>query len=566
MRAFLRLSSALVACLAMPSIGCADCLEDRHAVAFDQAIVQFRSYTCQVDGGPLRVEFHRLGTVPASILVANETSQRLGEVIGRPRIIENEVSTTFVSLLRQFGSVMDSGGKIVRFTAEAGGAGGTVNEVLDTVGWSAARVLDGGGFYPALEESDALHMKIIPQGMKYFYSIFCRDGGSDGSKPVCHNFDPANTRMTFWRSMRKSDVADYPRRMRAFNARYTTGDFIPVGAPATLRLMSYLAGERWPDDFMILYGTTDDDCGGGFFYSTPVLMLEVALIENTSDHPLSIDGIFGGRSADTRLRILSASASGLLAAAGTMLSGPIGALAAGEKVLVPLRIILGPDQSLASTFGYRQTAGVIQRQLGESGFAGNGGGFAAPSQKTYIYGPEVAIGGLSINGSRLDLAKRSANFMEITMSSEEGSCPHLLSWDGDQGNWVDQGKVLDKAPSSDREYTEIKVFPGFRGRFRLEEREPEISFIDQAALTIVLSDGRIIALKPASLRLAEQDGDVVRVAWGDAIEISFPRPDGVAADDVKESRFAVTGYYVRYSNLSARSSPASATLFDHAGK
>jgi hypothetical protein len=558
----------MVCLVAIPSIGNADCLEDRHAVAFDGGIVQFRSFTCQVSGAPLRVEFHRLGTLPASILVAHQTSERLDQVIGRPRIIENEVSATFLSLLRQFGSAIDSSGKIIRFAAEAGGAGGSVNDVRDTVGWSAARVLGRGGFYPALEESGTLQARILPPGMKYFYSVSCKDGSSDSSKPVCRNFDPSFTRMRFWRSMRQSDVADYPRRMRAYNARYMAGDFkLPVVAPATLRLISYLAGERWPDDFAILFGTADSDgCDSGFSFSMPVIMLEFALLENTSSRPLTIDGIFGGRSGETRLRIASASASNLLAVTGNTLSESVGTLAVGEKVLVPLRIILGPDQSVTDAFGYRQTASELNRRLGTSGFSGNAGAFAAPSQKTYVYGPEVAIGGLSVNGSRVDLAKRSANFMEITMSSEEGSCPHLLSWDEYRSDWVDHGKVLDKAPSSDREYTELKVFSGFKGRFRLEEREPEIAFIDQTALTILLDSGRIMALKPTNPKLAERDGDLVRIPWGDKIESVFTLPDGVSVEQVKESRFAVTGYYVRYSNLSAQAAAVSAGLLDGARK
>jgi hypothetical protein len=551
----------------VPSIGNADCLEDRRAVSFEQGTVQLRSVTCQVSDSTLRIEFHRLGTLPASMLVANQTSDRLGQVIGRPRIIENEVSTTFLALLRQFGSARDSNGMFIRFMAEAAGAGGSV-EAPDAVGWSAARVLGRGGFYPALEESDALQARIIPQGMKYFYSVSCKDGSSDSSKPVCHNFDPSFTRMRVWRSMRESDVVNYQRRMRAYNARHMTGDYkMPVAAPAQLLLMSYIAGERWPDDFAILHGTAvDDGCEGGFSYSIPVIMLEVAVVENTSNHPLPIDGILGGRSAETRLRVASAPASSLLSAAGTTLSGSVGTLAVGEKVLIPLRIILGPDQSVGDLFGYRRTAGELYRRLGQGGFAGTTGGFAAPSLKTYVYGSEVAIGGFSVNGSRVDLAKRSANFMEVTMSSEEGSCPYLLSWDEYKNDWIDHGKILDKAPSSDRQYTEVKVFSGFRGRFRLEEREPEIAFIDQAALTIVLNSGEIMSLKPTNSKLAEPDGDVVRIPWSDAIEIVFPQPAGVSADEVKESRFAVTGYYVRYSNLSARVSRPPGRLFDHASK
>jgi hypothetical protein len=534
------------------SIGYAQCIEDRRPIVFNDATIQFRSYACRTAESSFRLEFHRFGNVPSGILVAKEASERLSQVIGRPRIITNDVFSTYSSLLRQFGRVVSTEGQIIQFSAEAGGAGGSA-QGPDVFRSEAFKILpQDGGEYPAIAEIDALQAKTIPQGMKYFYTVSCQDGGTDGSRPACRKFDWSFIGMRFWRSMRADDILAYPNRIRAYNARHGAELRKSVNVPAALRFLNYLAGSVWPENFAILFGTADQDgCEAGFSYSTPVTMLEVALIENTSTSQVAVDGILGGQSAAVRLRPISASASAALARGGNMLVGSVGTLQPGDRVLVPLRIILGPDRIGTDIFSYRQTSREIQRRLGANGFLGNTGAFGVPSHTSYVYGPEIAIGGFIINGSRIELANRSANFMEITMSAEVGSCPYLLARGGD-GEWVEHGKILDKAPSRELEYTEIKSFAGFKGHFRVQEREPEIAVINKVEVTLVLRGGTELRLMPHESGFAKRYGDAVRLFWGESMDIDFDLPNDVSADEVHETRLAVTGYYVRYSSLSAQ--------------
>jgi hypothetical protein len=60
---------------------------------------------------------------------------------------------------------------------------------------------------------------------------------------------------------------------------------------------------------------------------------------------------------------------------------------------------------------------------------------------------------------------------------------------------VDHGKILHQAPNREQQYTEGRVFHGFKSRFRIEEREPEIAFIDQMELVVLLTDGKTIQLQ-----------------------------------------------------------------------
>jgi hypothetical protein len=556
-RTFSVLLALLVFTTVPPSIAHSDCVEDRHPVSLDDGkIVQFRSYSCVSEDIRLRVEFHRFADFPASILISGNTSDLLSEIVGLPQIIRNEVFSTYSSLLRQFGHTYEVGGRKILMSAEAGGAGG-VGSGSDRIGARTIRVLfspyGAGGVYPAIEEYEALKSGLIPSNMKYFYSIFCQDEPRDSDKPICSNFDRNFMQINFWRSMRADDVARYAQRRRIFDAQFSPGAVSEVSTPSDLQLLSYLAGSNWPPNLSMLIGNGHTDgCDGGFFYTVPTIILETALIENTSNRPVTVDNFFGGISSDTRLRVAAPSTLARLAASGNTLNIPVGVLPPGSKILLPTRIILRPDQYTLDRFGYRQTAAIIHRQKGASGYGGNAGAFEAPNFVTYVYGAEIGLGGFSVNGTKFDLLNRSANFMEMSMSSEEGSCPYLLSRQENESDWIDHGKVLHGASTSNREYTEVKVFVGLRRHFKLEEREPETAFIDQAELIIVLNDGRVISLKPNSPKLASGESDTIRLSWGDSVAIDFALPPDVAEADVTESRLFITGYYLRYPGLLAR--------------
>jgi hypothetical protein len=220
-------------------------------------------------------------------------------------------------------------------------------------------------------------------------------------------------------------------------------------------------------------------------------------------------------------------------------------------LLIPTRIVLRPDDVAKSDYRYVEASREILGRIGTNKFSGNAADHAAPRFADKAYGPELAVTGIVINGSRVDLARREANFFDLTVSSEVGSCPYLLSWDEADRAWIEHGKVLHKAQGKSREYTETVTLPGFRPRFRLEEREAEVAFIDQAELTVALVSGDTLTLTPDDPRLGARDGDRLPLLWGDAAELEFRLPEGMVAGDVVESRLVVTGFYERYASLMA---------------
>jgi hypothetical protein len=541
----------------------AQCTEDRRGQEVGDQVVQLRTYLCRTGRGPnepqIKVELDRLSDAAASVVITKGTSGMLSQVIGAPKLIDNDVSKTYSDLLRQFGVTLGRELSLQAIKVDGAGSGGTGSSsehILD----KGIRILGHPYFasaldYPAIDEMDALKKKKIPSGLQYFYSVACKNdekNSTGGITSICKNYDPKETTMLFWRSMKADDLTKYSRRLIAYNRRYAPGaDSKNIVIPRELRLANHLAGETWPEDFMIITGTPNEGgCAlGPFFYGLRVFMLDVAIIENVSSAPISVDDLLGGHLTDTRLRVADSLAP--RAKSGNPLGFVVGTLAPGEKVLVPLRILLRPDEGTTDQFRYRQTADQIHNQVGAGGYSGNFGGYGAPKFRNYVYGPEVAISGLVVNGTRVDLAGQSANYLEITMSSESGSCPYLLSQAQD-GDWIDHGKVLHKAPNGESEYTELRTFDSFKHRFRLEEREPEMAFIDQAELVAVLKSGETLTLAADNPKLATRDGDYLRLLWGDVVEINFSLPDQIREEEVVESRFSVTGYYRRYSDLMAK--------------
>jgi hypothetical protein len=338
--------------------------------------------------------------------------------------------------------------------------------------------------------------------------------------------------------------------------------------PPDLRLVQYLAGDAWPEDFVILIGgrAEADGCwpsvdgphiaGWAFAYWPRNILVDTVMIENLSSQPIRIGGLLGTQLSTPRLRVATPPT---LPRTQARIAEMSETLVPGEKLLVPTRITFVPNETFFAIVPDRgQRSNEFHARVGTNGFRGNVSNHGAPSFsfKNYAFGHEMNVSGFVVDGKNVDLNRRpSSNFGDLVVSRETGSCPFLMSWDRQKEEWIDHGKVLDKAPRRELEYSELKTFPGFRGRFRIEEREPEIAYIDQAELTIVLRNGESRQLSPDHRKLAAHDGSYMQLYLAEAIEIEFKLPEGVAEDDVAESQLRLTGYYERYASLMANVEP-----------
>jgi hypothetical protein len=566
----------------------ADCVEEPRKVGLDaQNVVRLRAYRCGTgpgrSGAQIRVEFHRLSETPASMLVGGNSSTLLRATIGTPKVLRNEVFDTYADLLRQFGETSDAPKKQddVQVSLSIATPGGAKSGfVQDRVTGPKIRTFRSGRVdFPAAAEIAMLRTKTIPAGMKFYYTIPCEDDdGGNTSKQICRKFDADAVKMMFWRGMRTDDVVNYPQKIKDYNAllesfrtelhsrRANRSKRVPdpwsdTGLPAQLRLLKHVAGDALPEDFAILESEfTLESCeeglvpgigGWSFGHQRRDVLLDVMLVENVSAQPLPIKGLLGTRSAEPRLRVVTSAAAP---------SAPLGAmtetLAPGERLLVPTRINFIPAESLKQTFSYRQTAETLVKRFGTIQFKGNASDFSAPALRDYVFGPALTVTGILVDGKRIEFAQRSANFVDVTFSGEIGSCPYLSSYDSADGDWTNHGKVLHRAIGKPREETESRSFAGFRSRFRLEEREPEVAHIDHAALHVMLASGEMLQLDADHPGLAARDGDYVQLFWGEAIEFAFKLPDGTSSKDVVASRLELTGYYERYSSLLTAAAPS----------
>ncbi|MCP4385390.1 MAG: lamin tail domain-containing protein [Hyphomicrobiales bacterium] len=479
----------------------AACVEDFRPVTLGDQAGSAKAYICRSPGVHIRVEFHRLTTAATSALLSQTHSGALRSMLGTPQVIRNDVSEVVEDILTRFASTYESqwATPLLGFAGPQGGyvqdyeEGSAPDIVVLETDW-----LDTDGFYyPAINEIRKLREGRLPGALHQI--------GSD----------------RVWRFLRQKDLSDYQANLARFN-EYFAGRPGPYGMSAgrddpTIELMSYLSQGSLPPDFAALVGWfSEGGCATGegwvFEYFPRIPIVDAITIENLSSSAANIGGWTGTYSTGG-LRPPTGSGLGAQIFDVSLNLGP------GQSVLVPTGLVFAPSDEL--------------REFTTS---------------IYAFGPAYDITGLIVDGSEILFEERSANFTQLSLLAESGSCPFLLSR-RDDGKWIDRGKILHRARGLDNEYREEIAFDGLRTEYRLEEREPEAAYIDEAILRVFLDDGAELALRPDREDLANGDGNRSALLWGETMDFSFALPDDIDPDSVVRSELAVTGHYIRYSSL-----------------
>lgn len=303
-------------------------------------------------------------------------------------------------------------------------------------------------------------------------------------------------------------------------------------------------------------------------------MLDAVVIENSSEESIRLDDFLGVSSDSQGLRPLSE--AGISAdQRNSALGLSARTLRPREKIVLPLRIVFGHGQNswdiddamegyheiraskekvvtfdlqTVSPDGKRMvTVGTVRKTISSFGQP------KAPLVRDYEYGPRTMLSGLVVGGRQIlfDLAADSSGpsspeqndvKLSVFRESDARSCPVLLSWDESTQSWVNVGKVLHDAQGASKEMTEHIRLRTFQTRFRLEELEPEVSYIKDVRLVITLKDGRHVELVP------KEAGAHTLPAYS-SVDIDFDPPSDVSENEVKSSEIAITGYYQRYDSL-----------------
>lgn len=496
---FRRLLLTVAAFLGLAAIqsAAAQCVEDFRPVAVGEGGVQIKAYVCRSGNTRVKAEFHRLSMAATSILISGGNSPVLGSTIGRPQLVRNDVVAVIDDILDRFTSRYETEYTTPSYFVAVPRGGSA--EVWENGSYADLRVLDTDfpldeGFgYPAVAELSELLRGRIPSNLS-------RSGDN------------------LWRFMTRDDLTEFASRVAEFNQYYASNAgyqiWPPDGPSPTIALMSYLTQQGMPHDFGVIFGwLSEGGCATGqgwiFEYLPRIPIVDGIVVENMSASSATLSSLLG-----------SSSTGGLRALGGGSGSRPILdvgiSLQPGERAFIPTRLVFAPSD--------------LMRPF---------------TTTSYMFGPALDVTGLVVNGQSISFEERSANFTQLTLSPESGSCPYLMSLRDEDGVWIDRGKVLHAANGADKEYSEIVEYEGLRHRFRLEEREPETAFIDAAKLVVELDDGSRLELSPDRPELVARDGERLVFAWGEAVEFAFALPENVERSRVRRSTLHVTGYYER---------------------
>ena len=522
----------------------AGCLEDTRRVQLSQDHVQLRTFLCGPDDNPqsppvLRVEFHRLSDVAASTLVAGAKIQFVNETLGDVKVLKNDVYETFHQLVQRFGTERDgrnswgeNGG--IHFSIETPRGGTGASPAIDQriIAYSLEF-----GYSPALR--DVINPQQLTQRWKHYYRR-SNTSGAVGTQNL-------SGQLSLWRYATENDFRGYkPDNAYASGAVKLSQFLLSQGCPRELFVIQAGIGESCEIDYVASWGLS-------LARIEPIV--DFAIIKNVGGTEVALKQLYGAPPNSNLCRKRGAWIDQTKSATTNLLSQSL-RLAAGESVLVPLKVsLVGPQEGVFVKDDDIEASRIFGRiKSSEPGTVFDfGGGLRLareqllPPQKPgiaeYIYGPEWNISAIDTGDGRITLAKKSSNFLNVTITSGGASCPYLLAWNPATDRWSEYGKVLHVARSKDTEQAHTTHISGFRAKFRLEEREPEVAYIDHAELNVELSDGRTLTEIASEPRLAVRDGQYAVLRMGEAVDFEFKLPDGVKEDDVHESRLTVFGYY-----------------------
>jgi hypothetical protein len=535
------------------------------------------SYLCQLDSQgsapAVRLEFHRLSEAVIGDLVTNTDGHIVSNVLGRPKIIETDTGTELAALYRDFATseTLQSAFFVRMTTPDKPDVEKAAEPGMGQYGEGTRRMTyitnpDTEGLvemdFPLPETVQEVQANDgWPDDMKLYYSCDPNDIYDPEEDPSI--FFSCSTPWRYMSAAETSSYEDNLRRYRDMLKDEYQRQYYQNPQPNVVRylgLLRHITRNGFPADLIPIVGTFDI-CGGSFdfgFYPRQ-LVLDVAVIENLTNETLVVQDLLGSALDRMDLRPEEPAASGT----SNALPAAVGALAPGERALIPVRMTFVQSNSLAQRFHnvdaaerfyewlMSQPADRVFRYSNDfvtvSKRASSYRPPKRPSTATYVYGPELQITGLVVAGEQVNLAETSANYLELTAGEGYGSCPYLYYWNTASREWINYGKVIDDADQPEKARTEIFHLARPTTRLRIAENELEVSYIDEVALILELARGQTIVLKPEIAALRSVDGAQIVLDAHQYVDLEFRLPAGVTEDDVISAQASINGYYRRYS-------------------
>lgn len=361
--------------------------------------------------------------------------------------------------------------------------------------------------------------------------------------------------------------------------------------PTTLqKFYAHITRKYMPPDFGVVEMTTiEDGCPiettWNATWTGPLLRLNVAIIENVSNEPVSI-GKFIVKEHDSDRPQTRAEARAALdsqPAEKRDLWRP-GILKAGESLVIPvemsLKASIEPPYPYTEEFsrvvapsGYPdvlkrvRAAGGIEVRIDQPAENSKRAksvlsridpetlerimsrGELNFSPREYLYGPSFSLESIQIN--KFDYAVRRFDPSSLFIISghddngevvelEAGSCPYIYTYASGQKTWSNEGVILYGYNSKLKESTDEMVLHHFDGRILIQEKDPETSFLDSIQIRAVGRDDRQTILHPKNAKLLSADGDYVQLTRGEQLMVDFDLPTGFVAHRLV---LELSGYY-----------------------
>jgi hypothetical protein len=167
--------------------------------------------------------------------------------------------------------------------------------------------------------------------------------------------------------------------------------------------------------------------------------------------------------------------------------------------------------------------------------------------RRFAIGSFFSINEILTNDGSITIPSPADNPM-ILMSAvySGGSCPYLTKFLNHE--WVDTGAILVGRRAKLLETTEERDVSAAT-KVRLEEREAEVSYIDQIGFHYTLPNGQEQFVSIEDPDLKEKDGKYKKLYQGESIEVDL---HGLVPSDAQNVRFSITGYYEPLPNKKIR--------------
>lgn len=581
------ISAALIIWSSLPSSAAQCRNETRELQVAPKISARLRELSCRLDADPAatyRVQFQRLHESAAGVLLNNGKAPWTARLYGKPRVLENDV-------LRQYRELVGKFATAVRYK-DPSGEGTGVGFGVKGANQPVTREPDSK-VRPGVVETFELRMNLEgPLVDEIRHIIEQRTWPSTLRLSYAgHDIEPRQDslfdQLGAWRYLTNADLDGMEANLKRYNALVARKDrqYVPARSRHTakaLQLMRYLTADGLPDRFghYISSVSGDDGCMTINFSleGSTEFEVDIAVVYNTSRKPLEVGRLTGSEDQRRGLRLLER--DDVVAVNGSAFAVNSHVLQPDESLLIPLRIVFGQqDRSHLTAEGRRNSEERYRRiqaarpatefklTIGSELELKQKRGkepntyvvvktresftpHSEPEARTFSFGPQWALAGATIGGEEVRFANPNRDTIHFTVAGGAGSCPILYAWSESDSRWVKHGKVLHKAQGKAKQQTEIVRFEGFVPKFVLSEEELEVARIRDVRVSIELDDGTVHW--PELTVAGREDRSAIgpfELYADEEIELALALPSGVAPARVRETRFAVTGYYDRYSAL-----------------